>query len=192
LLSAWELSLSWFRGDSHFCCNEGGPTSVLQARARFRSRFNLHALGSPCLSPNVVQKNTDPEMSKRDYEREEVWYSVWGEKFFPSRLRLRGKVRIVRANDPGDIAVTGRYRGKPTPYGSCNVECTIKGRGKIAYLARHLAKHRRYYTVQHVSHIVFWILWRGVQGNTELSVNEVARLAETKVPVAMDYMLMEE
>jgi|ERR1051325_3311361 hypothetical protein len=140
----------------------------------------------------VVRNKTTPEMSKGKYEREEVWYSLWGEKFFPSRLRIGGKMRIVRANDPGDIGTRGRYRGKPTPYGSCNVECTIKGRRKIAYLARHLAKHRTRYRAQHVSDMVFWILWRGVQGNMELSASEVARLAETKAPVAMDYILMKE
>jgi len=131
-------------------------------------------------------------MSNGEYEREEVRYSLWGKKFIPSRLKVSGKVRIVRANDPGDIGTTGRYRGKPTPYGSCDLECTIRGRGKIAYLAGHLAKNRIRYKALRVSDIVYWILWRGVQGNMELSVNEVAKLARTGVPVAMDYMFMEE
>jgi hypothetical protein len=127
-----------------------------------------------------------------DYERVEVYYSLWGKRFIPSRLRLAGRVQIVDINDPGDIGKTGRYRGKPTPYGACQVRCTIKGPKQIAYLARHLTKHRTHLRAQHVSDIVYWILWRGVQGNMELSVGELARLAETKVPVAMDYIYMEE
>ena len=140
----------------------------------------------------VARKNATVEMSKDTYERAEVWYALWGERFFPSRLRISGKVKIVRPNDPGDIGTTGRYRGKPIPYGSCDVECTIQGRRKIAYLAEHLVKYRNHYKTQRASDIVYWILWRGTQGNMELSANELAKLAETKAGVAMDYILMEE
>ena len=132
------------------------------------------------------------EMKMNDYEREDVHYSLWGKRFFPSRLRVSGHVQITGANDPGDIGETGRYRGKPTPYGACEVRCTVKGRKKIAYLARHLTKHLAHYRAQHASDVVYWILWRGTQGNMELTVNELARLAETRVPVAMDYIHMEE
>jgi len=131
-------------------------------------------------------------MNTGDYEREDVYYSLWGEKFFPSRLRVDGKVQITDASDPGETGTTGRYRGRSMPYGACRVRCTIKGRRKIGYLARHLTKRLPYYRARHASYVVYWILWRGVQGNMELSVNEVARLAETRVPLAMDYIQMDE
>ena len=129
-------------------------------------------------------------MSKDDYEYQDVYYSLWGKRFCPSRLRITGKVDIVGATDPGDIGQIGKYTGKPKPYGACQVRCTVRGRNKIAYLARHLTRHLAHYKAEHATHIVYWILWRGVQGNMELTVNELARLAEMKVPVAMDYIQM--
>jgi hypothetical protein len=140
----------------------------------------------------IAPKSIPGDMKKVECENEEVWCSLWGDKFVPSRLRIGGQVRIVHANDPGDIGTMGRYRGKPRPYGLCDVECTVKGRGKISYLARHLAKRRRYYLARHASHVVYSILWRGVQGNMEFSAKELANLAKTRVAVAMDYMFTEE
>jgi len=137
-------------------------------------------------------KTKTDEADEGNYERVDVYYSLWGARFSPSRLRIAGKVQITDANDSGDIGKTGRFIGKPRPYGACEVRCTIKGRMKIAYLARHLAKHLAYYKARHASRVVYWILWRGVQGNMELRPNELARLAETKVSVAMNYIHMEE
>ena len=125
------------------------------------------------------------------YEREEVHCALWGERFFPSRLHLTGHVEVADANDPGDIGVLGKYRGKPTPYGSCAVRCTIKGRKKIAYLATHLKRHLAVYRKHGATSIVYWILWRGTQGNMELTVQELKKLADMKVALAMDYIHME-
>jgi hypothetical protein len=130
-------------------------------------------------------------MKKADYEYEDVYYILRGKNFHPSRLHVSGRVEITDANDPGDMTRIAKLRGKPTDYGACIVRCTISGRRKIAYLSRHLTKNISSYKAQHATHIVFWILWRGIQGNMELTVNELAKLAEMKVPVAMDYIYME-
>ena len=52
-------------------------------------------------------------MNEPEYEPVTVYYSLRGEKFHPSKLQLDGGVEIVKANDPGHIGSTGRYRGKP-------------------------------------------------------------------------------
>lgn len=130
-------------------------------------------------------------MSNADYEFEDVSYTLWGNDFYPSRLRISGKVEITEASDPGEMTRIAKLQGKPTSYGACEIRCTVMGQKKIAYLARHLTKHLSYYRAQHATDIVYWILWRGIQGNMELTVNELARLAEMKVPVAMDYIHME-
>ena len=101
-------------------------------------------------------------------------------------------MEVADANDPGDLGRIGKYRGKPTPYGACDIRCTIKGRRKIAYLATHLKKHLASYRKQHATHIVYWILWRGTQGNMELRVPELTRLAAMRIPVAMDYIHMDD
>jgi hypothetical protein len=127
----------------------------------------------------------------KDYEREDVWCALWGNRFIPSQLRVSGQIEIADANDPGDIGTLGRYRGEPTPYGSCNVRCTIRGRKKIGYLATHLRRNLARYRRHGATSIVYWILWRGIQGNMELTVQELRKLADMKVAVAMDYIQME-
>jgi hypothetical protein len=126
------------------------------------------------------------------YECVDVYYGLQGTRLIPSQLCLPGKVEIVNANDPGDIGQTGKYKGKPIPYGVCNIHCTARIPDRISYLAKHLTKHQAQLKAAHATSIVYWILWRGIQGNMELTVNELARLAEMKVPVAMDYIQMED
>ena len=64
----------------------------------------------------------------------------------------------------------------------------MKGQSTIAYLARHLSKNLAKYKAGHATDVVYWIHWHGVQGNMELTANELGRLVEIKVPVAMDYI----
>lgn len=118
----------------------------------------------------------------------EAHYSLWGERFFPSRIKVSGNVEIINAIDPGDIGKIGKYRGKPTPYGSCDVRCTRMDRSQIVYLAAHLKRHLALYRKHEATDIVFWIIWTGVQGNMEFTVQELRKLADMRIPVAMDYI----
>lgn len=134
-------------------------------------------------------------MKKNDasegYGPVEVYCSLWGKHFFPSRLKVFGKVEIINANDPGDIGQTGMFRGKPMPYGTCEVKCTLVGGTQIVYLASHLKRYLPLYKKSRATDIVFWIMWRGLQGNMEFTVQELRKLADMKIPVAMDYIHME-
>ena len=123
--------------------------------------------------------------------REDLYVSLWGRRFYPSRLKLRGGVVVTHAADRGEIGTRGKYRGKKVPFGSCHVFPKTNGR-KIAFLADHLRRNSRRYKAAGVTHIVFWILWRGGQGNTELTVRELAKLAAARVSLAMDYIWIEE
>lgn len=134
-----------------------------------------------------MKKNEPSE----EYEPVEVYCSLLGEHFFPSRLKVFGKVELINAKDPGDIGQTGKYRGKPIPYGTCEVKCTLVGRTQIVYLATHLKRYLPQYKKNRATNIVFWILWRGLQGNMEFTVQELRKLADMKIPVAMDYIHME-
>ena len=53
-------------------------------------------------------------------------FSVTGYKFSPSVFSQINSVKLVRANEPGDIGTIGRYRGRATPYGSASVEISDK------------------------------------------------------------------
>jgi hypothetical protein len=41
-----------------------------------------------------------------------------GDTFSPSKVEAEFGVRFQSKNEPGEIGTTGRYRGKPVPYGS--------------------------------------------------------------------------
>jgi hypothetical protein len=129
----------------------------------------------------------------KEYEWQEAWYTISGSKFYPSRLHFRGKVAMIRSNDPGELVQRGLNKNRfvLSPFGHCSVKCTIKGRGKIAYLADHLHKNRPKLRKHHGGRVVFWILFRGVQGNMEFTVQELAKLAKIKVPLAIDYVQMD-
>ena len=123
--------------------------------------------------------------------QDDVYVSLWGRHFYPSRLRLRGAIEVTKANDPGTIGTRGKYRGQKKPYGVCQIHSTKPGRNIVA-LADHLSRNSDRYKAAGATEIVFWIVWRGIQGNTELTVRELAALAAARVPLAMDYILIEE
>lgn len=125
------------------------------------------------------------------YDHITVYYSLWGEEFFPSKLNISGEVEIVDANDPGDLGNIGKYKAKPTPNGSCQVQCKLKSQNNIIYMAKHLKEHLDELKNANASDIVYWIIWRGIQGNMEFDVDELTALADMKIPVAMDYIQME-
>ena len=77
------------------------------------------------------------------------------------------------------------------PYGTCEVKCTLVGGTQIVYLASHLKRYLPLYKKSRATDIVFWIMWRGLQGNMEFTVQELRKLADMKIPVAMDYIHME-
>ena len=126
-----------------------------------------------------------------EYDHITVYYSLWGEEFYPSMLDISGDVEVVDANDPGDIGIIGKYKNKPIPYGSCQVKCTMKSQNNIIYMAKHLKKHLSAFKKANASDIVYWIIWRGIQGNMEFNVLELAALADMGIPVAMNYIQMD-
>jgi hypothetical protein len=131
-------------------------------------------------------------MTKSEYNPITVYYSLWGEEFYPSKLHLDGDIEIVDSNDPEEIGDIGKYRDKPLPYGACKVECTLNNTNNIIYMAKHLKNHHNLLMEANASDIVYWIIWRGIQGNMEFDVNELSALAEMKIPVAMDYIQIED
>ena len=123
--------------------------------------------------------------------RDDVYVLIWGRRFYPSRLRLRGAVEVTKATEPGTIGTRGKYCGQKKPYGACHIRSTKPGRNIVA-LADHLRRNTSRYRAAGATEIVFCIVWRGIQGNTELTVRELAALSAAGVPLAMDYILFEE
>jgi len=56
-------------------------------------------------------------------------FSSSGENFSPAKFSKINSVKLVDANEPGDIGRRGRHRGKPIPYGSATIEVSDKAEG---------------------------------------------------------------
>jgi hypothetical protein len=44
-----------------------------------------------------------------------------GAQFSPRKVNLPDGVQFDKVNEPGDLGTTGRYKGKPTPFGSASL-----------------------------------------------------------------------
>lgn len=89
----------------------------------------------------------------------------------------------------GQISDKGRHRGRPYPYGACNIVTPpeISLESKIEWLAEYVAHNIDNFKKCGAEDIVFWIVWRGAQGNMELSTNELQKIASLNIPMAMNY-----
>jgi len=115
-----------------------------------------------------------------------------GQEFRPTLLK--GKLEYIElrnVTNPGDQATLGRNKGKPTPYGSCTVvtPTRIDPDKRIAWIADFIKKHDRLFRDCGATDFQIQINWTGVQGNMELKVVELEKLAGLKVPVNINYSL---
>jgi hypothetical protein len=49
------------------------------------------------------------------------YFLASGPRFSPTAVEASTHVKFTRKNEPGETANTGRYRGKPLPYGSGDI-----------------------------------------------------------------------
>lgn len=123
-----------------------------------------------------------------------VYSTLRGQKFYPSKLQKISTTIIRKSYDPGDIGTIGKYRDKPIPYGWCSITVPdqIENENKISWLADFLYKHMNYLKELGVEDLTFEILWSGVQGNMELSVEELTKIHRLNLPLSMTYSYEEE
>ena len=89
----------------------------------------------------------------------------------------------------GQIGERGRYKGQPFPDGACDIGVPqdIDLGSPIEWLADFLADNMSTIKSLGAEDIVFWIVWRGIQGNMELSATELQKIADLGIPMAIHY-----
>lgn len=126
-------------------------------------------------------------------ESRKVECSLWGESLSPDLLRGIPDIQFRTANEANEIAKSGRYRGKVRPFGTCRLSTPDSvTENKVEWMADFVAAHKEKFEAAGATRIVFWIYWYGSQGNMELSVVELEKLALLEIPLAMDYIFVEE
>ena len=118
---------------------------------------------------------------------------LWGESFSPNLLRTISNISLSNAIERGESGRLGRYKNKPTPYGTCHL-CVPDGvaADPIEWLADFVIEHKGEFERVGATNIVFWIVWFGNQGNMELSVSQLSKLSAMQIPVSMDYVFVED
>lgn len=125
--------------------------------------------------------------------RQKAECALWGDSFSPALLEDIPDIHFRLAHEVGDIARLGRYKGKLYPYGACHLGTPelVTQESVIEWMADFVAAHKEKFVVAGATSIVFWIYWYGGQGNTELSVVELNKLAALQIPLCMDYIFTE-
>ncbi len=119
---------------------------------------------------------------------------LYGENFSPKKLLNIKNIYFKTKNEVGDIAPIGRYKDKPLPYGSCTlmVPKHIDIKNRIEWMADFIYENIDSFKESGATDITFSICWSGLQGNMELSVEELQKIAKLQIPLSMDYIYEKE
>ena len=120
--------------------------------------------------------------------RTQVTFTAYGERFAPSKV----SALFTDAHDPGSVAKTGRYRGKPTPYGSASFDVPEEVPEKIEYLHRLVVPLLP--ALREAGADDFWIriTYHSDSGALGFSKREIMMLAEMDCDVPIDCVIDEK
>lgn len=119
---------------------------------------------------------------------------LWGKDFDPSCIQNVAGAVVRDCDTPGEIGITGRYKGKPVPYGACILATPehIRVPDRILWMADFIHKHIQTFREAGATDIIYWIYWTGTQGNMEFSVEELKKIAALSIPLAIDCIHVQE
>lgn len=107
----------------------------------------------------------------------EPYCDLYGKSLDVLKLEKQLDSTLERKTILGQLAKRGRYKGKPNPYGACQVvvpKDVILDK-RIEWLADCIAVNIDIFRKCGADDIIFWIVFRGVQGGMELSVREIQK-----------------
>lgn len=118
-----------------------------------------------------------------------VVFRAFGPEFSPDNAERNAGVRFSKKNEPGDAGTSGRFRGRPLPYGSCELN------GPERSVALDMPDPKFFHSIQHVareclaagatSMVLHFDVAYVDQCNLEFSSEFVLALARTGVAVTM-------
>ena len=109
----------------------------------------------------------------------------WGESFQPSKTEQLTGMVFTRKNEVSDIAKTGRYKNKPTPYGAASFDAPneIEVPDRVLWLAQQWAGKIELAKQCGAENVHFWVgYFYDNQCNCELSVEEINAINALSIP----------
>ena len=119
---------------------------------------------------------------------------IWGEDFNPSCVHGLAGVIVRNLNTRGETATTGPHKSKPISDGACILAAPphIPVSDRIGWMADFIGKHIESFRKAGATDIVYWIYWKGIQGNMEFTVAELKKISALGIPLCIDYIQMAE
>ena len=108
----------------------------------------------------------------------------WGESFQPGRAEQLTGLVFTEKNEVGDIARTGRYKNKPTPYGAASFEPpdNLESPDRVLWLAQQWASKIGLVRQCGAEDIHFMVVYyHDGQCNCALSVEEINAISALSI-----------
>jgi len=118
---------------------------------------------------------------------------LWGEEFSPKLLHTIENIEFRSQHELGEIMTRGRYKGRTSPYGSCEllVPIYVELRDRILWMAEFAFLNKIKFEEAGATDITMWIYWTGIQGSMAFTPKELKMISKTNIPLCIDYIQVE-
>lgn len=124
-----------------------------------------------------------------------VKMTIWGESFSPAEAIRRTGLPLTSCDEPEAIRTRGHFKGSPRPYGAASlcVADSVAPDQRLQALRDLVLDHLGELRVCGATDMVVCMLdLNSIQGNGELSTEEIAALASLDLPLAMTILPPDE
>lgn len=109
-----------------------------------------------------------------------------GASLSPSALRAELHLKLVDANEPGEVGRTGRYKGHPMPFGAAGISFGPSSTGTLEDAVALLEQHIEALRAMGAEEIQLYLSMEyDGQCNMEFDPEMLGRMARLKVPVLL-------
>lgn len=114
---------------------------------------------------------------------------LWGTEFSPKELSKIENIEFRSATELGEIMTRGRYKGKQSPYGSCQllVPKYVDLKDSIFWMAEFIFVNKPKFEEAGATDISMWVYWQGIQGNMAFTPKEIKMISKLNVNLCIDY-----
>lgn len=129
------------------------------------------------------------------YNPMEINCTLRGEVFDPSKfIKIDHPLSLTNISIPGEIGKIGRYKNKKIPYGCCTIITDIDYPidKRVEVLINFILDNKGKFDQLGISGIGIDIYWYGVQGNMELTADELKLITSLNLPISMTYVYVNE
>jgi len=121
-------------------------------------------------------------------------YQIWGKDFSPAKLKnlIPNLVFDENTHEAIDIGSRGRFKDKEYGYGSCTIIPPSNEIYTLEYICDLILENRKILDKLNIESEFLKIFWVGCQGNMEFSSDQLLKISQLKVTLAITYIYVEQ